>query len=124
MKQFDNDSYKKEINKTETMVKGLFYSSFNKINDERLDNELEIKITKWKKNLEEFINENNPYTNNKTELDIASDKLKNKKIEITKEDILNDLNNFGTLSDDINTDFWKDKINSNYDLNIIKNNIV
>lgn len=49
MKQFDNDSYKKEINKTETMVKGLFYSSFNKINDERLDNELEIKITKWKK---------------------------------------------------------------------------
>ncbi|WP_295163304.1 VWA domain-containing protein [uncultured Brachyspira sp.] len=122
MKQFNIDSYNKEINKTEVMARGLFYGSFNNIDDDRLKNELEIKITKWKKDLDTFVHENNPYNDNKIELDIALKKLKNK--YASEEDILNDLNSFSILSSDANTDFWKDKINSGYNLNIIKNNIV
>ena len=102
MKQFNNDSYKDEIKKTEVMAKGVFNSAFNNLyNDERLTQELEIKITKWKKDLNVFLNDNNPYQDNKTELDIALKKLKN----TSKEDIFNDLNSLNALS--IDTKFWR-----------------
>ena len=104
MKQFNNDSYKDEIKKTEVMAKGVFNSAFNNFyNDERLTQELEIKITKWKKDLNVFLNDNNPYQDNKTELDIALKKLKN----TSKEDIFNDLNSLNALS--INIDEYGNK---------------
>ena len=127
MIQFDNDSYKKEIIKTETMARGVFHGSFNNINDKRLEEELEIKITKWKKDLDTFIDENNPYDENKIELEISLKKLKrlkNKNIKTTKEDIINDLNSFSILSDDSSMEFWKDKLYNSKNLNIIKNNIL
>ena len=126
MIQFDNDSYKKEITKTETMARGVFHGSFNNINDKRLEEELEIKITKWKKDLNVFLNENNPYQENKTELDTAYKKIKYKKNKITKEDIINDLNSFSVLSDDIDVKFWMEKLeDNNYgNLSIINNNII
>ena len=126
MIQFDNDSYKKEIIKTETMARGVFHGSFNNINDKRLEEELEIKITKWKKDLNVFLNENNPYQENKTELDTAYKKIKYKKNKITKEDIINDLNSFSVLSDDIDVKFWMEKLeDNNYgNLSIINNNII
>ncbi|WP_300711080.1 VWA domain-containing protein [uncultured Brachyspira sp.] len=123
MKQFDNDSYKNEIKRTEIMARGVFHSSFNNINnDSRLEEELEIKITKWKKDLNVFINDNNPYQDNKTELDIALKRLKNKDIKITEEDILNDLNNFSILSND--TEFWKNRLYIKNNLNVLKKNII
>nr|WP_240516465.1 hypothetical protein [Brachyspira sp. G79] len=76
MKQFNNDSYRNEIKKTESMARGVFYGSFENINEKRLEEELEIKITKWKKDLNTFTNENNPYDENKTELEISLKKLK------------------------------------------------
>ncbi|MCZ9890875.1 hypothetical protein OFR29_00805 [Brachyspira hyodysenteriae] len=101
MKQFNNDSYKDEIKKTEIMAKGIFNTAFNNIdNDQRLSEELEIKITKWKKDLNVFINDNNPYQDNKTELDIALKKLKNSNTSM--EDIFNDLNSLNALSIDTN----------------------
>ncbi|WP_297276462.1 VWA domain-containing protein [uncultured Brachyspira sp.] len=124
MIQFDNNSYKKEVAKTESMARGVFHGSFNNMNDSRLEEELEVKITKWKKDLNTFINENNPYDENKTELDIAYKKIKNKKI--TREDIINDLNSFSILSNDIDIKFWREKLESNdySNLNIIRNNII
>ena len=65
MKQFDYDSYINEIKKTETIARGVFNGSFNNLQDGRLEEELEVKITKWKKDLNEFINNNNPYEENK-----------------------------------------------------------
>ena len=131
MKQFNNDSYRDEIKKTESMARGVFYGSFENINEKRLEEELEVKITKWKKDLNTFTNENNPYDENKTELEISLKKLKglkNKNIKTTKEDIINDLNSFSVLSDDSSIEFWKDKLynsdNLNINLNIIKNNIL
>ena len=119
MKQFNNDSYKDEIKKTEAMAKGVFNSAFNNLyNDERLTQELEIKITKWKKDLNVFLNDNNPYQDNKTELDIALKKLKN----TSKEDIFNDLNSLNALS--IDTKFWREKLSNSDDLNILKKNII
>ena len=119
MKQFNNDSYKDEIKKTEVMAKGVFNSAFNNLyNDERLTQELEIKITKWKKDLNVFLNDNNPYQDNKTELDIALKKLKN----TSKEDIFNDLNSLNALS--IDTKFWREKLSNSDDLNILKKNII
>ena len=56
MKQFNdttNNSYKEEIKKTEKMARGVFYGSFNK--DERIEKELEAKIEKWKKDLNDYI---------------------------------------------------------------------
>ena len=41
----------KEIKKTENMARGVFYGSFKNIDDKRLEDELEIKISKWKKEL-------------------------------------------------------------------------
>ena len=120
MKQFNDDSYRDEIKKTEIMAKGVFEGSF--INDNRLEEELEIKITKWKKDLNTFINDNNPYQNNKIELDIALKRLKNKNIELSKENILNDLNNFSALSND--TEFWRKKLSDTDNLNILKKNII
>ncbi|OEJ14238.1 VWA domain-containing protein [Brachyspira hampsonii] len=119
MKQFDNDSYKDEIKKTEIMAKGVFNSAFNNLSrDERLSEELEIKITKWKKDLNVFINDNNPYQDNKTELDIALKKLKN----TSREDIFNDLKSLDALS--IDTKFWRDRLSNSDDLNILKKNII
>ena len=123
MIQFDNDSYKKEVSKTESMARGVFHGSFNNMNDSRLEEELEVKITKWKKDLKTFIDENNPYYENSVELEIAE--KKNKKNIVTKEDIINDLNSFSLLSDDIDIKFWKEKLDhSDNNLNIIKNNII
>ena len=45
----------KEIKKTEDMARGVFYGSFKNIDDKRLEDELEIKISKWKKELKEYI---------------------------------------------------------------------
>ncbi|ASJ22696.1 VWA domain-containing protein [Brachyspira hampsonii] len=119
MKQFDNDSYKDEIKKTEIMAKGVFNSAFNNLSsDERLSEELEIKITKWKKDLNVFINDNNPYQDNKTELDIALKKLKN----TSREDIFNDLNSLDALS--IDTKFWRYRLSNSDDLNILKKNVI
>lgn len=121
MKQFNNDSYKDEIKKTEIMAKGVFNTAFNNIdNDQRLSEELEIKITKWKKDLNVFINDNNPYHDNKTELDIALKKLKNS--NISREDIFNDLNSLNALS--IDTNFWKERLLNSDNLNILKKNII
>lgn len=123
MKQFNNDSYKDEIKKTEMMARGVFYSSFNNIdNDNRLAEELEIKITKWKKDLNIFIDVNNPYQDNKTELHTALQRLKNKNIKIIEEDILNDLKGLNALS--IDTKFWRERLSNSYDLNILKKNII
>ena len=55
----------KEIKKTEDMARGVFYGSFKNIDDKRLEDELEIKISKWKKELKEYIENNNPYETNK-----------------------------------------------------------
>ncbi|KLI59233.1 VWA domain-containing protein [Brachyspira hyodysenteriae] len=121
MKQFNNDSYKDEIKKTEIMAKGVFNTAFNNIdNDQRLSEELEIKITKWKKDLNVFINDNNPYHDNKTELNIALKKLKNS--NISREDIFNDLNSLNALS--IDTNFWKERLLNSDNLNILKKNII
>lgn len=121
MKQFNNDSYKDEIKKTEIMAKGVFNTAFNNIdNDQRLSEELEIKITKWKKDLNVFINDNNPYQDNKTELDIALKKLKNSNTSM--EDIFNDLNSLNALS--IDTNFWRERLSNSNNLNILKKNII
>ncbi|WPC38020.1 VWA domain-containing protein [Brachyspira hyodysenteriae] len=121
MKQFNNDSYKDEIKKTEIMAKGIFNTAFNNIdNDQRLSEELEIKITKWKKDLNVFINDNNPYQDNKTELDIALKKLKNSNTSM--EDIFNDLNSLNALS--IDTNFWRERLSNSNNLNILKKNII
>ena len=84
MRQFENNFETtnniatKEIKKTENMARGVFYGSFKNIDDKRLEDELEIKISKWKKELKEYIENNNPYQNNKIELDIAFKKMRNK----------------------------------------------
>ena len=49
MKQLSNDLYKDEIIKTENMVRGIFYNSFNKVynsskSNDKFEDELEIKI--------------------------------------------------------------------------------
>ncbi|MEI0567724.1 VWA domain-containing protein, partial [Brachyspira pulli] len=124
MKQFDYDSYINEIKKTETIARGVFNGSFNNLQDSRLEEELEVKITKWKKDLNEFINNNNPYEENKTELEISIKKLKDKKKKITKEDIKNDLSNISILSNNIDINFWNDKLNNIDNLDVIKNNII
>ena len=87
----------KEIKKTEDMARGVFYGSFKNIDDKRLEDELEIKISKWKKELKEYIENNNPYETNKIELDIAFKKFKNKKSSnksYNKNEIINYLNSF------------------------------
>lgn len=122
MKQYNKFSYEDEINKTEAIVKGLFNNFFYDDNYERLKDELEIKITKWKKDLNIYINDNNPYKENKIELDISIKKyIQN--TEITKNDILNDLYNIKLLSNNIDISFWENKLNNGYDLKILKNNI-
>ncbi|MEI0538882.1 VWA domain-containing protein [Brachyspira pulli] len=124
MKQFDYDSYINEIKKTETIARGVFNGSFNNLQDSRLEEELEVKITKWKKDLNEFINNNNPYEENKTELEISIKKLKDKKKKITKEDIKNDLSNISILSNNIDINFWNEKLDNIDNLDIIKNNLI
>ena len=127
MRQFENNSettnniIKKEIKKTEDMARGVFYGSFKNIDDKRLEDELEIKISKWKKELKEYIENNNPYQNNKIELDIAFKKMRNK--NSNKNEIINYLNCFKEIDKNIDSNFWTDKIN-NKNLNIIKKNIL
>ena len=127
MRQFENNSettnniIKKEIKKTEDMTRGVFYGSFKNIDDKRLEDELEIKISKWKKELKEYIENNNPYQNNKIELDIAFKKMRNK--NSNKNEIINYLNCFKEIDKNIDSNFWTDKIN-NKNLNIIKKNIL
>ena len=111
----------KEIKKTEDMARGVFYGSFKNIDDKRLEDELETKISKWKKDLKEYMENNNPYEYNKIELDIAIKKQKNKKS--SKNEIINYLNSFKELDKNINSDFWINKINDK-NLNIIKKNII
>ena len=120
MKQFiNNNSYKEEIKKTEKMARGVFYGSFNK--DEIIEKELETKIEKWKKDLNDYISSNNPYIENRRELEIAKKELEKK--YISKKDIINNLNMFNSL--DIDTKFWLDKLeNNNNNLNAIKKNII
>lgn len=121
MKQFiNNNSYKEEIKKTEKMARGVFYGSFNK--DERIEKELETKIEKWKKDLNDYISSNNPYIENRRELEISKKELEKK--YISKKDIINNLNMFKSL--DIDTKFWLDKLenNNNNNLNAIKKNII
>ena len=127
MRQFKNISEninniaKKEIKKTEEMARGVFYGSFKNIDDKRLEDELEIKISKWKKELKEYIENNNPYQNNKIELDIAFKKIKNK--NFNKNEIINYLNSFKEIDKNIDSNFWTDRINDK-NLNIIKKNII
>lgn len=125
----------KEIKKTEDMARGVFYGSFKNIDDKRLEDELEIKISKWKKDLKEYLEDNNPYQNNKIELDIAIKKLENKKLKnkksenknldenYNKNEIINYLNSFKEVNKNIDLDFWIDRIN-NQNQNIIKKNII
>ncbi len=127
MRQFENNSettnniIKKEIKKTEDMARGVFYGSFKNIDDKRLEDELEIKISKWKKELKEYIENSNPYQNNKIELDIAFKKMRNK--NSNKNEIINYLNCFKEIDKNIDSNFWTDKINDK-NLNIIKKNII
>lgn len=127
MRQFENNSettnniIKKEIKKTEDMARGVFYGSFKNIDDKRLEDELEIKISKWKKELKEYIENSNPYQNNKIELDIAFKKMRNK--NSNKNEIINYLNCFKEIDKNIDSNFWTDKINDK-NLNIIKKNIL
>ena len=127
MRQFENNSKTtnniatKEIKKTENMARGFFYGSFKNIDDKRLEDELEIKISKWKKELKEYIENNNPYQNNKIELDIAFKKIKNK--NSNKNEIINYLNCFKEIDKNIDSNFWTDKINDK-NLNIIRKNIL
>ena len=127
MRQFENNSettnniIKKEIKKTENMARGVFYGSFKNIDDKRLEDELEIKISKWKKELKEYIENSNPYQNNKMELDIAFKKMRNK--NSNKNEIINYLNCFKEIDKNIDSNFWTDKINDK-NLNIIKKNIL
>lgn len=111
----------KEIKKTENMARGIFYGSFKNIDDKRLEDELEIKISKWKKELKEYIENNNPYQNNKIELDIAFKNIKNK--NSNKNEIINYLNSFKEIDKNIDSNFWTDKINDK-NLNIIRKNII
>ena len=111
----------KEIKKTEYMARGVFYGSFKNIDDKRLEDELEIKISKWKKELKEYIENSNPYQNNKIELDIAFKKMRNK--NSNKNEIINYLNCFKEIDKNIDSNFWTDKINDK-NLNIIKKNIL
>ena len=127
MRQFENNSettnniIKKEIKKTEDMARGVFYGSFKNIDNKRLEDELEIKISKWKKELKEYIENSNPYQNNKIELDIAFKKMRNK--NSNKNEIINYLNCFKEIDKNIDSNFWTDKINDK-NLNIIKKNIL
>ena len=127
MRQFENNSKTtnniatKEIKKTENMARGFFYGSFKNIDDKRLEDELEIKISKWKKELKEYIENNNPYQNNKIELDIAFKKMRNK--NSNKNEIINYLNCFKEIDKNIDSNFWTDKINDK-NLNIIRKNIL
>ena len=127
MRQFENNFETtnniatKEIKKTENMARGVFYGSFKNVDDKRLEDELEIKISKWKKELKEYIENNNPYQNNKIELDIAFKKMRNK--NSNKNEIINYLNCFKEIDKNIDSNFWTDKINDK-NLNIIKKNIL
>ena len=116
-----NNITTKEIKKTENMARGVFYGSFKNIDDKRLEDELEIKISKWKKELKEYIENNNPYQNNKIELDIAFKNIKNK--NSNKNEIINYLNNFKEIDKNIDSNFWTNKINDK-NLNIIRKNIL
>lgn len=116
----------KEIKKTEDMARGVFYGSFKNIDDKRLEDELEIKISKWKKELKEYIENNNPYETNKIELDIAFKKFKNKKSSnksYNKNEIINYLNSFKEIDKNIDYSFWIDRLN-NENFNIIEKNIL
>ena len=116
----------KEIKKTEDMARGVFYGSFKNIDDKRLEDELEIKISKWKKELKEYIENNNPYETNKIELDIAFKKFKNKKSSnksYNKNEIINYLNSFKEIDKNIDYNFWIDRLN-NENFNIIEKNIL
>ena len=127
MRQFENNFETtnniatKEIKKTENMARGVFYGSFKNIDDKRLEDELEIKISKWKKELKEYIENNNPYQNNKIELDIAFKKMRNK--NSNKNEIINYLNCFKEIDKNIDSNFWTDKINDK-NLNIVRKNII
>lgn len=116
----------KEIKKTEDMARGVFYGSFKNIDDKRLEDELEIKISKWKKELKEYIENNNPYETNKIELDIAFKKFKNKKSSnksYNKNEIINYLNSFKEIDKNIDYNFWINRLN-NENFNIIEKNIL
>ena len=116
----------KEIKKTEDMARGVFYGSFKNIDDKRLEDELEIKISKWKKELKEYIENNNPYETNKIELDIAFKKFKNKKSSnksYNENEIINYLNSFKEIDKNIDYSFWIDRLN-NENFNIIEKNIL
>ena len=116
----------KEIKKTEDMARGVFYGSFKNTDDKRLEDELEIKISKWKKELKEYIENNNPYETNKIELDIAFKKFKNKKSSnksYNKNEIINYLNSFKEIDKNIDYNFWIDRLN-NENFNIIEKNIL
>lgn len=132
MKPFNTRSItEKEIKKTEDIARGVFYGSFKNIKDKRLEDELEIKISKWKKYIKEYVEENNPYRFNKIELDIALKKLTdknnyNKNIlnkNSYKGEIINYLNSFSELDKNIDINFWLNKANDN-NLNIIRKNII
>lgn len=116
----------KEIKKTEDMARGVFYGSFKNIDDKRLEDELEIKISKWEKELKEYIENNNPYEANKIELDVAFKKFKNKKSSnksYNKNEIINYLNSFKEIDKNIDYNFWIDRLN-NENFNIIEKNIL